>query len=94
MYHGTEEFAADIRLTFSNATCYNPPSNKVHIMADKLNKIFETGWKVLEAKWSNGDTRIVKGSVLSRQSRESSAVSEDTSSVRQFNSKQDANWRD
>ncbi|KAF8018908.1 hypothetical protein BT93_H3719 [Corymbia citriodora subsp. variegata] len=73
MYHGTEEFAADIRLTFSNAMCYNPPGNQVHIMADKLNKIFETGWKALEAKWSNGDTRIVKGPASSRQSRESSA---------------------
>ncbi|XP_056175495.1 transcription factor GTE12-like isoform X2 [Syzygium oleosum] len=74
MYRGTEEFAADIRLTFSNAMCYNPPGNQVHIMADMLNKIFETGWKALEAKWSNGETRIVKGSALSRQSRESSAV--------------------
>ncbi|XP_030547310.1 transcription factor GTE12 isoform X2 [Rhodamnia argentea] len=73
-YHGTEEFAADVRLTFSNAMCYNPPGNQVHIMADKLNKIFEMGWKALEAKWSNGDTKIVKGSTLSRQSRESNAV--------------------
>ncbi|KAK3432846.1 hypothetical protein EUGRSUZ_D00352 [Eucalyptus grandis] len=74
MYRGTEEFAADIRLTFANAMCYNPPGNQVHIMADKLNKDFETAWKALEAKWSNGDTKIGKGSASSKQSRESSAV--------------------
>ncbi|KAI3409406.1 uncharacterized protein J3R85_019345 [Psidium guajava] len=74
MYHGTEDFAADVRLTFSNAMCYNPPGNQVHIMADKLNKIFETGWKALEAKWSYGDTKIAKGSTLNIQSRERSAM--------------------
>ncbi|KAI9127402.1 hypothetical protein K1719_001961 [Acacia pycnantha] len=52
MYYGIEEFAADVRLTFSNAMTYNPPSNDVHLMAKELNKIFERKWKDMEKKWS------------------------------------------
>ncbi|EEF42745.1 bromodomain-containing protein, putative [Ricinus communis] len=51
-YFGAEEFAADVRLTFSNALLYNPPLNYVHKMAEKLKKIFETRWKALEEKWN------------------------------------------
>lgn len=54
MYSGIEDFAADIRLTFSNAMLYNPPSNGVHIMAKKLSQIFEMRWKLLEEK-CNGE---------------------------------------
>ncbi|OWM90896.1 hypothetical protein CDL15_Pgr027383 [Punica granatum] len=57
LYLGIEEFATDVRLTFSNAMHYNPPGNEVHIMADRLSKIFESGWKVLEAKWNRGTPR-------------------------------------
>ncbi|KAF2314636.1 hypothetical protein GH714_028129 [Hevea brasiliensis] len=38
-YSGAEEFAADVRLTFSNAMLYNPPTNYVHQMAESMNKI-------------------------------------------------------
>ncbi|XP_028755806.1 transcription factor GTE9 [Neltuma alba] len=51
-YYGIEEFAADVRLTFTNAMTYNPPSNDVHLMAKELKKIFERKWKDLEKKWS------------------------------------------
>ncbi|XP_059657315.1 transcription factor GTE10-like [Cornus florida] len=44
------DFAADVRLTFSNAMTYNPPGNDVHIMADTLRKFFEVRWKPLEKK--------------------------------------------
>ncbi|EEF31529.1 transcription factor GTE9 [Ricinus communis] len=51
-YFESEEFAADVRLTFSNALLYNTPPNYVHNMAEKLKKIFETRWKALEEKWN------------------------------------------
>ncbi|KAF3449831.1 hypothetical protein FNV43_RR05910 [Rhamnella rubrinervis] len=50
MYSFTDEFAADVRLTFSNAMRYNPPANIVHKMAKKLNQIFEMRWKFVEEK--------------------------------------------
>src|ERR1044072_2581957 len=33
-YPNPVNFAADVRLTFSNAMTYNPPGNDVHIMAE------------------------------------------------------------
>ncbi|XP_011096462.1 transcription factor GTE9-like isoform X2 [Sesamum indicum] len=50
MYFGAEEFAADVRLTFSNAMLYNPPDNRVHSCAKKLDRNFNRRWKILEAK--------------------------------------------
>ncbi|XP_020211485.1 transcription factor GTE10 isoform X2 [Cajanus cajan] len=49
-YSNPMDFAADVRLTFSNAMTYNPPGNDVHIMADTLSKFFETRWKAIEKK--------------------------------------------
>lgn len=49
-YSRADEFAADVRLTFSNAMRYNPPDNVVHKMAKKLSQVFETRWRVLEEK--------------------------------------------
>ncbi|KAH9616509.1 hypothetical protein KSS87_007551 [Heliosperma pusillum] len=43
-------FAADVRLTFSNAMTYNPPKNDVHIMAQAMSKYFEQRWKAIEKK--------------------------------------------
>ncbi|KAL7211533.1 hypothetical protein ACSBR2_014405 [Camellia fascicularis] len=57
-YSSVEEFAADVRLTFSNAMVYNPPSNNVHGMAKELNKIFNTRWKCFEAKWTRVHTDV------------------------------------
>ncbi|XP_076906834.1 transcription factor GTE10-like [Bidens hawaiensis] len=45
-------FAADVRLTFSNAMTYNPHGNHVHAMAEILSKFFEVRWKVIEKKLS------------------------------------------
>lgn len=50
-YSSTHQFAADVRLTFSNAMRYNPPQNDVHMMAKNLNNIFNAKWKSLEFKW-------------------------------------------
>uniref|UniRef100_A0A0D6QUC0 Bromo domain-containing protein n=1 Tax=Araucaria cunninghamii TaxID=56994 RepID=A0A0D6QUC0_ARACU len=51
-YSDPRDFAADVRLTFSNAMAYNPPGNDVHVMADQLNKIFEDKWRSVERKHS------------------------------------------
>ncbi|KAF8100934.1 hypothetical protein N665_0214s0093 [Sinapis alba] len=50
VYSSPHEFAADVRLTFSNAMTYNPPGHDVHIMADILSKLFEARWKTIEKK--------------------------------------------
>lgn len=49
-YPSPLEFHNDVRLTFSNAMTYNPPSNDVHLMADTLNKFFDIRWKTIEKK--------------------------------------------
>lgn len=49
-YSSAEEFAADVRLTFSNALKYNHPGDVVHEMAKTLSKRFESRWKVMEKK--------------------------------------------
>ncbi|KAJ6949630.1 transcription factor GTE12 [Populus alba x Populus x berolinensis] len=64
-YTSINEFAADIRLTFSNAMLYNPPSNNVHRMAEELNGIFETGWKALEENWNHEGPKFGSGKISS-----------------------------
>lgn len=54
-YSSPLEFAADVRLTFSNAMTYNPPENNVHIWADGLGKYFEVRWKTIEKKLPKAD---------------------------------------
>ncbi|AQK58575.1 Transcription factor GTE12 [Zea mays] len=50
-YVSIEEFAADVRLTFSNAMKYNPPGNDVHAFARELNEIFDSEWESVERKF-------------------------------------------
>ncbi|KAF8108186.1 hypothetical protein N665_0114s0074 [Sinapis alba] len=50
LYSSPHEFAADVRLTFTNAMTYNPPGHDVHIMGDILSKLFEARWKLIEKK--------------------------------------------
>ncbi|XP_019161639.1 PREDICTED: transcription factor GTE8-like isoform X2 [Ipomoea nil] len=47
-YSSPLDFAADVRLTFSNAMTYNPPGNIVHTLADTLSKFFEVRWKPIQ----------------------------------------------
>uniref|UniRef100_A0A2P2KL44 Bromodomain-containing protein n=1 Tax=Rhizophora mucronata TaxID=61149 RepID=A0A2P2KL44_RHIMU len=49
-YSSPVGFAADVRLTFSNALKYNPPGNDFHNMAKTLSKYFEVRWKAIEKK--------------------------------------------
>ncbi|XP_042483859.1 transcription factor GTE9-like [Macadamia integrifolia] len=66
-YLSTQEFAADVRLTFSNAMLYNPPSNDVHLMAKELNSTFNLRWKSLEAKWSGESTKVEPQSISNKK---------------------------
>ena len=49
-YSSPLDFAADFRLTFSNAMTYNPPGNDVYYMAETLSKYFDIRWKAIEKK--------------------------------------------
>ncbi|KAJ1701005.1 hypothetical protein LUZ63_000784 [Rhynchospora breviuscula] len=51
-YTCTVQFAEDVRLTFSNAMLYNPPTNEVHEVAKQLSHVFEARWRLLEDKWA------------------------------------------
>ena len=57
-YSSVEEFAADVRLTFSNAKFYYPRHTDVHKMAKELDDLFDTRWRSLEAKWNRGRTIV------------------------------------
>ncbi|XP_068345794.1 transcription factor GTE8-like [Pyrus communis] len=56
-YSSPLEFAADVRMTFTNAMTYNPPQNKVYAMADTLSKFFEVRWKTIEKKLPKADSQ-------------------------------------
>jgi len=43
-YRNPEDFAFDVRLTFSNAMVYNNPNHDVHKMAQALSNLFEKRW--------------------------------------------------
>ncbi|XP_050944518.1 transcription factor GTE12 isoform X2 [Cucumis melo] len=58
LYQESEEFAADIRLTFSNAMFYNPPGNDVHKMAKELLENFEKKWRLPKEKWVSGKSNF------------------------------------
>ncbi|KAK1309022.1 Transcription factor GTE12 [Acorus calamus] len=70
VYADTHMFAADVKLTFSNALHYNPPGNDVHEMAKQLDVFFASRWKELEAKWGQAAPaalhKTVSGGVLKK----------------------------
>ncbi|KAL9260582.1 Transcription factor GTE8-like protein [Drosera capensis] len=49
-YSSPMDFAADVRLTFSNALTYNAAGTDVHFMAKVLSEFFEQRWKSIEKK--------------------------------------------
>ncbi|CAL1410473.1 unnamed protein product [Linum trigynum] len=73
-YASTEEFAADVRLTFDNAMLYNPPSNPVHQQALELCEIFVTRWGLLEDKWSYEMSKYGKAKLLGAQVKDSNCM--------------------
>lgn len=66
-YSSTHQFAADVKLTFSNAMQYNPPGNYVHNMAKQLNNIFNSRWKSLEGKCRKESSTSLQQSVMDSQ---------------------------
>ncbi|XP_010943966.1 transcription factor GTE9 isoform X2 [Elaeis guineensis] len=66
-YSSTHQFAADIKLTFSNAMRYNPPGNDVHIMAKELDNIFSSRWKSLEGRWRKESSTFLPQSGMNLQ---------------------------
>lgn len=60
VYLDAEEFAADVRLTFSNSMLYNPPDNDVHLLAEDLSNTFEAMWAFLEINWNHDSPEIVQ----------------------------------
>ncbi|TXG66795.1 hypothetical protein EZV62_008070 [Acer yangbiense] len=52
MYKSPNEFAEDVRLTFSNAMLYNPKGQDVHVMAEQLSNVFEDKWRKIEAEFN------------------------------------------
>ncbi|KAM7500614.1 hypothetical protein LguiA_025028 [Lonicera macranthoides] len=70
MYFTVEEFASDVRLTFSNAMLYNPPSNNVHVMAKELENIFTSRWKSLQGK-VNCESGNVEGFIITGRAKNS-----------------------
>lgn len=64
-YSSPVDFAADVRLTFSNAMTYNPPGNNVHVMAETMSCLFELKWKDIEKELSaNSSQELDKSSQL------------------------------
>ncbi|XP_057482398.1 transcription factor GTE8-like isoform X3 [Actinidia eriantha] len=63
-YSSPLDFAADVRLTFSNAMTYNPRGNDVHFMADTLSKFFEVRWKLIEKKLPKSSNSLQEKSRL------------------------------
>ncbi|KAK6123700.1 hypothetical protein DH2020_042556 [Rehmannia glutinosa] len=49
-YSNPMGFAADVRLTFKNASTYNPVGHAVHNMAGIMSKYFEMRWRPIEKK--------------------------------------------
>lgn len=59
-YSSPQDFASDVRLTFSNAVTYNPPTNDVHVMANIMRKFFEMRWKPIDKKVAAADKAALK----------------------------------
>ncbi|KAL2931096.1 Transcription factor GTE10 [Bienertia sinuspersici] len=65
---GTDQFEADVRLTFSNAMLYNPPGNWCHESAKELLRVFERLWKPVKMKLDKDHRDIKhKGSEISHR---------------------------
>lgn len=88
-YASPIQFADDVRLTFSNATLYNPPSNEVHLMAVKLSHVFEMRWRLLEDEWANETFNFNLGRVADKFGKEnpkqSSRLAETGPAKKKFN---------
>ncbi|KAG7228651.1 hypothetical protein INR49_008427 [Caranx melampygus] len=82
-YSNAKEFAADVRLMFSNCYKYNPPSHEVVYMARKLQEVFEARYLKVPQQLEGGSIpcqRIIQGKGDRVGSLSTSASSESESS--------------
>ncbi|KAL3515388.1 hypothetical protein ACH5RR_022290 [Cinchona calisaya] len=64
-YSTAEEFARDVKLTFSNAMRYNPADDDVHVMAKQLHYIFTRRWRLLVDKLKSMTASAQQGMISS-----------------------------
>uniref|UniRef100_A0A8C3FLM8 Bromodomain-containing protein 2 n=1 Tax=Chrysemys picta bellii TaxID=8478 RepID=A0A8C3FLM8_CHRPI len=78
-YHDAQEFAADVRLMFSNCYKYNPPDHDVVAMARKLQDVFEFSYAKMpdEPLDTNPPSAGLSGALSKSSSEESSSDDED-----------------
>ncbi|NXA16658.1 BRD2 protein, partial [Sapayoa aenigma] len=77
-YHDAQEFAADVRLMFSNCYKYNPPDHDVVAMARKLQDVFEFSYaKMPDEPQDSGAASVSAPLPLSKSSSEESSSDED-----------------
>ncbi|KAM6100788.1 bromodomain-containing protein 2 [Pterocles gutturalis] len=79
-YHDAQEFAADVRLMFSNCYKYNPPDHDVVAMARKLQDVFEFSYAKMPDEPQDASPPSVSAPLtgaLSKSSSEESSSDED-----------------
>ncbi|XP_067399241.1 bromodomain-containing protein 2-like isoform X2 [Emydura macquarii macquarii] len=78
-YHDAQEFAADVRLMFSNCYKYNPPDHDVVAMARKLQDVFEFSYAKMpdEPLDTNPPSAGLSGALSKSSSEESSSDDDD-----------------
>ncbi|KAL3515444.1 hypothetical protein ACH5RR_022346 [Cinchona calisaya] len=64
-YSTAEEFARDVKLTFSNAMRYNPADDDVHVMAKQLHYMFTRRWRLLVDKLKSITASAQQGMISS-----------------------------
>ncbi|XP_027595844.1 bromodomain-containing protein 2 isoform X3 [Pipra filicauda] len=77
-YHDAQEFAADVRLMFSNCYKYNPPDHDVVAMARKLQDVFEFSYaKMPDEPQDAGAPSVSTPLPVPKSSSEESSSDED-----------------
>nr|BAG69393.1 bromodomain-containing protein 2 precursor [Gallus gallus] len=74
-YHDAQEFAADVRLMFSNCYKYNPPDHDVVAMARKLQDVFEFSYAKMPDEPQDASPPSVSAPLLGALSKSSSEES-------------------
>ncbi|GAB4827105.1 hypothetical protein Ancab_033992 [Ancistrocladus abbreviatus] len=75
VYSFAEEFESDVRLTFSNAMLYNPPTNQVHLMAKELDAFFDTQWKPVGVNMNRQSINVSHGIEMTGSKKERQDIS-------------------
>ncbi|NXG08541.1 BRD2 protein, partial [Sakesphorus luctuosus] len=77
-YHDAQEFAADVRLMFSNCYKYNPPDHDVVAMARKLQDVFEFSYaKMPDEPQDAGAPSVSTQLPMAKSSSEESSSDDD-----------------